>query len=85
MKMFPLQTQRDYAPGPREIPWSVAQLAYGKYSLLYGSSQSLEELAQRGGFGWGEMDQLYPQWRQDVSEIALLKKMPEYRRINYGF
>lgn len=74
MKMFPLQTQQRCPPGPREIPWSVAQKAYGEYSRLYGSSQSLERLAERGGFGWGEMDSLYPAWREEIDEICILKR-----------
>lgn len=73
MKEFPLQTQRDCPPGPRQIPWSVAEKAYGEYSRLYGSGQSLERLAERGGFGWGEMDKLYPAWRKEIDEICVLK------------
>lgn len=73
MKQFPLQTQREVEPGPREIPWSVAEIAYGEYSRQYGNSQTLERLAERGGFGWGEMDKLYPDWRKAVSEIEILK------------
>lgn len=74
MKMFPLQTQRDCQPGPRQIPWSVAEIAYGEYSRLYGSSQTLERLAERGGFRWGEMDSLFPGWREKVDEINILRK-----------
>lgn len=73
-KMFPLQTERGSPTGPRQIPWSIAELAYGEYSKRYGSSQSLERLAERGGFGWGEMDEYYPNWRKDVSEIEQLKR-----------
>jgi len=72
-RMFPLQTQRDVPPGPVSIPWSVAEKAYGAYAAQYGRSQSLERLAQRGGFGWGEMDTLYPPWRQEVDELVRLR------------
>jgi len=72
-KLFPLQTQRGALPGPVQIPWSVAEIAYGKYVSLYGKGQSLERLAERGGFGWAEMDELNPGWREQVSEIANLR------------
>jgi hypothetical protein len=73
--MFPLQTSRrkGIVPGPLQIPWSVAEKAYGAYAREYGKGQSLERLAERGGFGWCEMDDLYPQWRAEASEIAELR------------
>jgi len=37
------------------IPWSLAEIAYVMYQRLYGSGQSLEELAKRGGFGVTEL------------------------------
>lgn len=75
-KMFPLQVSRSkgVAPGPLQIPWSVAEVAYGAYARLYGRGQTLERLAERGGFGWCEMDQLHPKWREEVSEIQKLRK-----------
>jgi hypothetical protein len=72
-RMFPLQTSRDAPPGPRQIPWSVAEIAYGEYSRRYGSSQTLERLAERGGFGWCEMDTFHPAWRNEVSELSSLR------------
>lgn len=72
-RLFPLQTSRAAPLGPRHIPWSVAEKAYGAYRLKYGSRQSLERLAQRGGFGWCEMDDLYPAWRDETSEIMQLR------------
>jgi cell division protein FtsB len=76
-KTFPIQ--KGYAgdkaaPGPLRIPWSIAEIAYCAYARMYGTGQSLERLAERGGFGLGEMDALYPQWRNEVSEIAVLKQ-----------
>ncbi|AMV25489.1 hypothetical protein VT84_13910 [Gemmata sp. SH-PL17] len=73
-RMFPLQTSRTAPAGPRQIPWSVAEVAYGEYTRLYGSSQSLERLAERGGFGWCEMDSLHPKWREEVNEINSLRE-----------
>lgn len=74
-KMFPLQAgySRDARPGPLSIPWSVAEKAYGVYAARYGRSQSLERLAERGGFGTNEMDDLYPPWRAEVDEIVALR------------
>ena len=45
------------------IPWAVAELAYISYAQRSGSSQSLERLAERGGFGVEELDVLLPDWR----------------------
>lgn len=38
-----------------EIPWWLAEEAYKVYSDRFGNSQSLEELAKRGGFGRFEL------------------------------
>ncbi len=75
-RMFPLQISRnkDVQPGPLSIPWSVAEKAYGAYAREYGRDQSMERMAERGGFGWCEMDTLYPQWRAEVDEIADLRE-----------
>ena len=37
------------------IPWWLAQEAYSYYSSRYGKSQTLERLAERGGFGRQEL------------------------------
>ncbi len=36
------------------IPWWLAEEAYAEYSKRYGTSQSLERLNDRGGFGRSE-------------------------------
>ena len=69
---FPLIADREKC-GPLAIPWSVAEKAYGIYAGRYGRSQSLEDLARRGGFGVTEMDLFYPPWRDEVSEINQLR------------
>ena len=46
------------------VPWIVGEIAYNEYSRLYGKQQSLKRLAERAGFGQGEMDGLFPQWRR---------------------
>lgn len=76
-KSFPLQPARRGYPGaaaPLSISWSVAEKAYGAYASRYGRGQSLERLAERGGFGVEEMDKLYPPWREEVCEIIALRK-----------
>lgn len=40
---------------PSTIPWWLAEEAYTHYSKRYGTSQSLERLAERGGFGREEL------------------------------
>lgn len=60
---FPLQLMRG-AVGPVAIPWPVAERAWAVYAQLHGTSQSVERLAERGGFNWGEMDLYLPGWRE---------------------
>lgn len=72
VKMFPIQNERGAKPHPNRIPWSVAEKAYSVYASRYGKSQSLERLAERGGFGPGEMDDFYPNWREECSELTAL-------------
>lgn len=71
-RVFPIQSERGAKPHPLKIPWSIAELAYSVYSGRYGRGQSLEELAERGGFGPGEMDMFVPDWREQCSYIATL-------------
>ncbi len=42
-------------PGPSVIPWWLAEIAYKFYRLRYGDRQSLERIAERGGFGRAEL------------------------------
>lgn len=51
-KSFPMQD------GPA-IPWKTAQIIFAGYSSLYGTNQSLDKLASRGGFGWAEVPSIY--------------------------
>lgn len=48
MKRFPIQQVG-------LVPWGLAERAYERYAQLYGRSQSLERLAERGGFGLAEL------------------------------
>ena len=66
----PRKTRRSHAP----IPWAVAERAYAAYSARYGNDQTLERMAERGGFGCGEMDMLAPGWEEECSEIVRLER-----------
>ena len=52
IRAFPIQTPRWQ---PASIPWPVAEEAYTEYAAQYGKQQTLERLAERGGFGMSEM------------------------------
>lgn len=65
--------------GAGTIPWSIAERAYRVYANQYGDSQSLERLAERGGFDVTEMDALYPKWQDDCS--AITKLLAEIERL----
>jgi hypothetical protein len=70
-RTFPIQMVHGGYSSVR-IPWSVAERAYAAYlARFYGGradagAQTLERLAERGGFGPGEMDMLAPGWRADA-------------------
>lgn len=54
---FPIQAILT-SDGRRErctIPWWLAEEAYKYYAEKYGTGQSLERLAERGGFGRWEL------------------------------
>lgn len=50
MKTAPIQTGQE-----RDVPWDVSAEAYKEYAAQYGTSQSLERLCERGGFGASEL------------------------------
>ena len=62
-KTFPV-SRGGYASSKIQIPWKVAERAYAEYSRRFGTYQSLERLAERGGFSEFEMDVFYPGWRE---------------------
>lgn len=43
---------------PRSIPWWIAEIAHRQYVREFGDCQSLERLAERGGFHWSELGML---------------------------
>ena len=54
----PFPIQDDYSIPPCTVPWWLAEEAYKVYSAKYGTGQSLERLAERGGFGREELTRL---------------------------
>ncbi len=50
--------RRPGARGAGTIAWAEHLLAYAAYAARYGRSQSAERLAERGGFGYGELLEL---------------------------
>lgn len=87
VKMFPIQSERGAKAHPTKIPWAIADLAYSVYSAKYGKEQSLERLAQRGGFGPSEMDMFLPNWRELCSQqpdVSELEKQIELERDAYA-
>jgi len=72
--------------GP-SIPWSLAEALYAGYSARHGTSQSLERLHERGGFGWEEIAFMWDEprgkdkFRSAVNSAirAATAKLPETR------
>lgn len=64
-KQFPIQRGYNWGGEPSDrpvvhhssctIPWWLAEEAYKVYSKKFGNTQSLERLAERGGFGRKEL------------------------------
>jgi hypothetical protein len=63
IRPFPIQQgegRRDergvfYYPASCTIPWWLAEVAYEHYATLYDNDQSLQRIAERGGFGREEL------------------------------
>lgn len=53
----------------KTIPWKVHGLAWEAYAKKYGTQQSPERMAERGGFGIYEMDMFLPGWREMAEAI----------------
>ena len=56
-----------YYPSHR-IHWKAHLEAYKAYSQRYGTSQSAERIAERGGFGDNELNEFYPEWKNYIIE-----------------
>lgn len=66
---FPMQN------GPK-IPWSLAEVLYAGYSACYGTDQSLDRIAQRGGFGW---DEIASMWKDSAKFREAIRASGESR------
>jgi hypothetical protein len=55
------------------IPWSMHLRAYDAYCKEHGKQQALIEGHCRGGFGVNELDVFIPGWREELSELRLLR------------
>lgn len=64
IKKVPFQSEPNKKGG--RISYVAHLRAYGVYSAMYGTSQSAERLAERGGFGQEELDFFYPEWRNYI-------------------
>jgi len=88
-RLFPVQVSlsKIKRAHPLRIPWSIAEKAYSVYASRFGTSQSLERLAERGGFGACEMDEYYPDWIKESDRIKELEEkhrvVNNYRKIDY--
>lgn len=64
----PFPVQGDGWRSPTACSWADAERAYAAYSAKYYGggepSQTLERLAERGGFSRGEMDDFAPGWSE---------------------
>lgn len=59
------------------IPWEMHLRAYNAYSARWSPQVALIDLEKRGcrgGFSTGELDDLLPGWREELSEVAALRK-----------
>ena len=70
------RNDNDFFPmldGP-PITWKTAKLIY----RMYRSSQSLEKIAERGGFGWSEVKLMFEEFQMDEGDYAAkcLKHIP---------
>lgn len=59
-RRFPIQ-------GGLTVTWEAAERAYAHYAKLYGRSQSLQRLSERGGFGVKEFVELW-YGRKDMAD-----------------
>lgn len=62
---FPMQ-------GGPTISWALAEEIYRVYAAVFpgsASSQSLTEIASRGGFGWAEVTALAKEYRRKFKQL----------------
>jgi hypothetical protein len=76
-RFFPIQGEFDRANRvdrpSGSVPWGIAEAAYVVYARRHGTSQSLQQLADRGGFSWSELVGLL----RDDEEMPFIPVVPE--------
>ena len=66
-RRFPVMFRKG-EDGPVTMPWAVAERAVAAFQAQPGcGGQSMERLAQRGGLWAGELDECYPNWREETA------------------
>lgn len=73
-KPFPIQAVDTYTGTKVTVPWHHAEEAYKEYAACYGTSQSLERMAERHGFGAAEIVMLL------VNRIKRLENQDQLNR-----
>jgi hypothetical protein len=54
-KRAPVQEDRGRGKAPGSIAWAEHLDAWSAYAAKFGSSQDADRIADRGGFGYGEL------------------------------
>lgn len=70
-RSFPIMREGRDARGYRVsgtlyVPWKIGEEAWQRYAAKYGRGQSVERIAERGGFGEYEMDEFRPGWQDFI-------------------
>lgn len=86
---FPIQGSTSYVnddgqrirPRSSKIPWWLAEIAYEYYSKRYGTQQSLERLAERGGFGREELVIFIRGNLKDTTNSIIMDMTDEIKRL----
>lgn len=71
-RLFPVQKQP-----PQAIAWWVAEMAYKDYVKRFGDAQTLERIAERGGFGQMELIDHLANYAQELESRLLGEISPE--------
>lgn len=73
-KMFPIQGKETCNGRDVRIPWGHAEEAYKEYEAQYGDRQSLDRMAERGGFGVFEIIDLLVQRIRRITKNSNAEK-----------
>lgn len=62
-RMFPMMQEEPGKSSP-PIPWSLAEEIYKVYQRVNNNDQTLERIAERGGFSYGEIRALMEKYER---------------------